>query len=533
MSNLPEQYIQTLAQLKEQIKTARVKVAFTANKTLLELYWNIGNSILDLQAIQGWGSKTIDRLSAELRREFPDFKGLSVRNLKYMVTFARLFPFFGQQAAAQNQPIINELQIRQQAAAQLPWGHLQLLMDKVPNEDERYFYLQQCIENGWSRDVLQLQIKSQLHHRIGQSINNFTSTLPSHSSDLVQQTIKNPYIFDFVLSTEAVKERDLENALIKHLQQFMLELGRGFAYVGRQKNLVVEDDDFFLDLLFYNYHLHCFVVIELKIGDFKPEYTGKLNFYVNAINKQLKGPNDAPTIGILLCRTPNETVVKYSLQGIENPIGVSEYEFKTSLPEKLIGGIPTVEELEAEVEKELQEYLSPADKKLDEIKDLMANLKQPKVQEKLNENNALRVLQEVVFPLRNLLRLKLNDLMTLFRTNKWLIWTSRQGFATDEEIITWLKEHKITNEFRIEITLKEFIEAGPKAFHIKQENSIWLSEYTYTIAINRYSPNEVLLEKLYHELPTEEEFLTLKENISLNIMNQVQDEIRKIIGENQ
>lgn len=354
------------------------------------MYWEIGNIILQQQKEAGWGAKVIDRLSADLRAEFPDFKGLSVRNLRYMRTFAEAWPDFlstssvapieksiVQTPSAQLQ--VTESQnsiIVQTVSAQLPWSHHQIILDKIKDSQLRLFYIQKCAENGWSHSVLAHQIESRLHERTGTAITNFKETLPSVQSDLVQQTLKNPYVFDFLSLGEELKEKELEKALIQHLKKFMLELGKGFAYVGNQKNIVVGDNDFFLDLLFYNYNLHCFVVFELKMGAFEPEFAGKLNFYVNTINSQVKGEEDKPTIGVLLCKTPNETVVRYSLQGIASPIGVAEYELSQVLPDKLEGNIPGVEELEAELDKEYKELNSPPDEKGDQLKKKLKELKQ-------------------------------------------------------------------------------------------------------------------------------------------------------------
>jgi len=244
------------------------------------------------------------------------------------------------------------------------------------------FYLQKTLENGWSKSVLSLQINNKLFERQGKTINNFESTLLATDSDLAKETFKNPYVFDFLSMGEKMQEKDLEKGLINHLKNFMLELGKGFAYVGNQKNIQVEGDDYFLDLLFYNYIMHCFVVFELKMGDFKPEYAGKLNFYVNTINGQLKGKSDKATIGVLLCKTPNETVIKYSLEGIKSPIGVADYKLANTLPKQLKAGMPTIEELEKEIEGEYAELLKPVDNKKDSVKELVKGLKKTAIKKK-------------------------------------------------------------------------------------------------------------------------------------------------------
>ncbi len=279
MSGKETIYYSILNGLKEKIRLARQKAAVAVNNEMLSVYWEIGYTILQQQKEEGWGTKVIDRLAVDLKSEFPDMKGLSIRNFKYMRAFAEAYPQFVQQAAAQIQTTGNQrIIIVQQLAAQLPWGHHQVLLDKVKPQQERAFYIKKSIENGWSRSVLLHQIESQLHLRQGNAITNFEQTLPKAQSDLARETLKNPYLFDFLGVGEEIQERELEKALIQHIKKFMLELGRGFAYVGNQYNLVVENDDYFLDLLFYNYHLHRFIIFELKVGDFKPEFTGKLNF---------------------------------------------------------------------------------------------------------------------------------------------------------------------------------------------------------------------------------------------------------------
>ncbi len=392
-------YQNLLNSLKEKIRHSRLKAAMAVNFELLKIYWDIGNAIITQQKKEGWGAKIIDRLAADLKAEFPDFKGLSIRNLKYMRAFAEAYPDFliVQTPAAQldrtnfdgeivqvlpaqiertNNPSgtkINENEFVQHPAAQITWSHNQVLLDKIKDPSVRLFYMQQTITNGWSRDVLVLQIENNLFSRQGKAVNNFPHTLPAPDSDLAIQTFKSPYVFDFLTLSEAVRERDIERGLTEHLKKFMLELGRGFAYVGNQYNLNVEDDDYFLDLLFYNYHLHCFVVFELKIGEFKPEFAGKLNFYINTINGQIKGAEDKPTIGILLCKTPNDTVVKYSLQGIKTPMGVAEYKIAKALPKQLRSEMPSVQELEKALESK-----TGFEKELEKLKPLIGNYRMGK-----------------------------------------------------------------------------------------------------------------------------------------------------------
>lgn len=530
MNHLPDNYIQIVSRLKEQIGRSRAKAALKVNEILLELYWEIGRAILEMQKSEGWGAKVIDRLSSDLKNDFPDFRGLSVRNLKYMVLFAKTYPEFGQQVAAQIQNTDNQnITIRQHAAAQLPWGHHQLLLDKITDAGELSFYVQKCVEAGWGRNILAEQIKSDLYKRQGNAITNFRETLPAQHSDLVQQSIKNPYLFDFLSLTEEMRERDLEDALIRHIKQFMLELGRGFAYVGRQKNLVVQGDDFFLDLLFYNYNIHCFVVFELKVGDFKPEYAGKLNFYVNAVNEQIKGTDDKPTIGVLLCKTPNETVVRYSLQGIESPIGVAEYQLSEALPKQLSGEMPSVEELEAEIEKESKELKKPSEKKLESIKRLMQNLNQPRVEEKRSPVNVKKIYSQVVIPLREKIKHSLAEIVNDFEELEIINWVESRGYTSDEEVYNVLAEKGESSEFRIEFRLRGFKPAGTKAFDIYDTVCIETGMYKYSFYSNNQHPRQIFIEKLYHEIIEKEEMNIVTEKFIEIIYEKIETELRRIM----
>ena len=331
---LPADYGQWLTEIKGRVLAARQKAALAANAELVSLYWHIGRDILERQAAQGWGSKVIDRLGRDLREAFPEMKGFSTRNLKYMRAFAEAWPDF---------------EIVQQAAAQLPWFHLCTLIDKVKIPQQREWYLQQTIAQAWSRTTLEIHIKNRLHERQGQAVTNFPARLPAPASALAQETLKDPYLFDFLGLGEEAHERDIEQALVQHITRFLLELGSGFAFVGRQYRLEVNGDEFFIDLLFYHTRLKCYVVVELKATAFKPEHAGQLNFYLAAVDAQVKAPDDHPTIGLLLCKTQNRLVAEYALSGIDKPIGVAEYELVRALPEPLVTNLPTVEQLESEL----------------------------------------------------------------------------------------------------------------------------------------------------------------------------------------
>ena len=295
------------------------------------LYWQIGRDILDRQGREGWGTRVIERLAQDLRSAFPDMKGFSPRNLKYMRSFAEAWP---------------DAEFVQQAAAQLPWFHLCTLIDKLKTPEERNWYLAKTIKHNWSRSMLVMQIETGLLARQGQALTNFPVSLPEPQSDLARESLKDPYRFDFLGLTEEAQEREIEHALVKHVTEFLLELGAGFAYVGRQVLLNVGGDEFFIDLLFYHLRLRCFVVIELKAGSFKPEHLGQLGFYLTAIDRDMKGEHDNPTIGLLLCKTKNKVVAEYALGDKTQPMGIAEYRLVESLPAALQTNLPSIEEIE-------------------------------------------------------------------------------------------------------------------------------------------------------------------------------------------
>ena len=330
---LPGSYSELLNELKERVRVARLSAAVAVNRELIELYWRIGREILDRQAREGWGAKVIDRLAIDLRAEFPDMTGFSPRNLKYMRSFADAYP---------------DLPFVQQAAAQLPWGHHLKLLDSVKEPQQRQFYVQQAAEQGWSRNVLANQIASDLYHRQGKALTNFERTLPSPQSELAQQLIKDPYSFEFLSLTEDTLERDLERGLLDQLRALILELGKGFSFVGSQYPLEIGGQDYRLDLLFYHLKLRCFVVIELKIEDFKPEFAGKMNFYLSAVDDKLRHPDDQASIGIILCKTRNAVIVEYALRDSQKPMGVAEYTF-AKLPANLKKALPSKAELSKEL----------------------------------------------------------------------------------------------------------------------------------------------------------------------------------------
>ncbi|KVL19709.1 PDDEXK nuclease domain-containing protein [Burkholderia sp. MSMB1826] len=333
-----DDYRHWLAVLKQRVTHARQQAVASANRELVSLYWQIGHDILERQQRQGWGAKVIDRLARDLKAAFPDMQGFSPRNLKYMRALAQAWPTPA---------------IVQQAVAQLPWSHVVTLLDKVKESAARDWYAGKSLENGWSRNVLAMQIDTHAHLRAGAAVTNFDVRLPPPQSDLAREALKDPYVFDFLGLTDDAQERDIEQALTRHITRFLLELGAGFAFVGRQYRLVVGGDEFFIDLLFYHLKLRSYVVVELKATPFRPEYAGQLNFYLSAVDAELKAPDDQPTIGLLLCREKNRLVAEYALRGMTNPMGVAEYELLRHVPASLESGLPSIDQIEAELGSEL------------------------------------------------------------------------------------------------------------------------------------------------------------------------------------
>ncbi len=338
------EYKQWLGDLKNRLRQVQLKAAVQVNTALLEFYWELGAEIVEKQKQAAWGSGFLEQLSHDLMNEFPDMKGFSYRNLRYIRGWV-LFFMAPEQKLATGCCQIAEANSQ---IFQIPWGHNLVLVSKCKDTHEALFYVRKTVEHNWSRNVLQHQIESGLFHREGKAITNFTAALPKPQSDLANQMLKDPYTFDFLTLTADHNERDLELGLIDHITKFLLELGAGFAYIGRQKQLQVGERDFFIDLLFYHTRLHCYVVIELKTGEFEPEYAGKLNFYIKAVDEQIRTDRDEQTIGILLCKSKDKVVVEYALSDIHKPIGVSEYELVQSLPEDLKSSLPSIEQFESE-----------------------------------------------------------------------------------------------------------------------------------------------------------------------------------------
>lgn len=335
LADPPPGYAEWLAELKSRVYAAQQRSALAVNTEMLALYWQIGSDILARQQAQGWGAKIIDRLSHDLRTSFTDLGGLSPRNLKYMRAFAAAWP---------------DRAFVQQPAAQIPWGHHLVLLDKLPSQDQRLWYAAKVVEHGWSRNVLVMQIESRLLERSGTAVTNFETSLPKPDSDLARESLKDPYRLDLLALGSEAHEREIEAALIEHVTDFLLELGAGFAFVGRQVHIQVGEEDFYLDLLFYHVKLHRYVVIELKAEKFKPEHLGQLGFYMTAVDRKIRDPDtDAKTLGLLLCKSRDKLVAEYALEDTTKALGIAEYRLVESLPEALQTALPTIEQIEREL----------------------------------------------------------------------------------------------------------------------------------------------------------------------------------------
>lgn len=350
-------YAQWLSDLKKTIKNTQIKAAVKVNEELLRLYWSMGKNIVEMQKTSHWGDSFLQNLSNDLYREFPDMKGFSHRNLKSIrqwYLFYNQSDIIGKQLVSQKQDTNGPQSVSQIESMffSIPWGHHLYVLQKCKDIEKALFYLKKTVENGWSRAVLSNFLTTNLFEREGKAVTNFQNTLPAIQSDLAEQTIKDPYNFDFLTLTKSFNEKELENALVENVTKFLIELGKGFAYVGRQIHFDVGGESFMPDLLFYHLELRCFVVIELKVTDFEPSYLGQLNFYVNMINHQMKKDIDAPTIGLLICKNKNDVVAQYALEGYEHPLGISQFELNNLIPANFKSSLPTIEEIENALNKD-------------------------------------------------------------------------------------------------------------------------------------------------------------------------------------
>ncbi len=526
------QYKNWLADIKQRIKQAQIKAAVKVNAELINVYWQLGKEIIEKQETANWGDALIEQLSKDLCSEFPYMKGFSKTNLFYIrrwyLFYKEGFEKLPQLVAqlANNNQLLSSTEILPQLVAQIPWGHNREIITKCTDAHEALFYLQKTVQNNWSRVVLLMQIESKLYHREGKAINNFALTLPQPQADLAIETLKNPYNFDFITIGEAAQERDLEIALATQMQKFLLELGQGFAFMGRQYNINVGGDDFRIDLLFYHTKLRCHIVVELKVTEFEPEFAGKLNFYLNAIDAQIKHPDDQPTIGILLCKTPNKVVVEYALKNMSQPLGVAEYQLTHAIPEELRGELPTIEELEVELEKEVETLSTPVNKKIKLMNDLLSTLNEEEVQEKLTLKITKKIFSESILSLDKIFLTKMEAIQKNFAKVKIYYQVSSSGYPKIEEAIKLLNNNHNIYQLGLSYYFEGFKKAGINAFNQSTNISFELRDYYYEIKSNNNQP--AILKKLYHQFPTTEELNDLADAMVEDVVDKVNSELERM-----
>lgn len=516
-------YQEFLGRIKSQIQKARIKAVLSANAQMLELYWWIGNSILNQQNTEGWGAKVISRIAADLKDAFPDMKGISERNLKYMRAFAAAYPSFVQGGLAQDidgNTSENKNPIMQAPLAQITWYHHISLLDKVKDPQIRDFYIRKTIENGWSRDVMINQLNSGLHLRQGILLHNFNRTLPLSNSDLARELFKDPYKFDFLQLSEEANERELEDALVNHIYKFLLELGKGFAFMGKQFRLEKGGKEYFLDLLFYHTILHSHVIIELKIGEFKPEYSGKMSFYLSAFDDEYRMADDGPTIGIILCKDKNKVTAEYALRDINKPIGIAEYQLTNAIPTDLKSELPSIEELETELEKELEIPKKPIDEKLSKLNNLITKLGQPEVKETLSVERTKTMFNEILIPLKQQLDSILKPVCEMFNEST-LSYSINSGssYLGSADLEADLLTGNDIHEFGLNIFLSGFKRGGVNAFNAQLDLKFFLEKFKYLIGPSRQA---IWDQRLYHESWSSEDLQLLAEKWAEQIIDAIQ-----------
>lgn len=520
-------YGEVLHKLKDKIRQARLRAILSVNKELLQVYWEIGNIILSQQRDEGWGTKVIDRLVTDLKLEFPDMKGLSSRNIKYMRAFATSWPDFiiVQQPIAQLQTTENQNGIIvQHVIAQLPWGHICSLLDKLKENKERLFYAQKAVEQGWTRDLLVNQVESGLYRRQGALTNNFSLTLPKYESELAAQLFKDPYHLDFVMLGEEAKERDLENALMTHITKLLLELGDGFAFMGRQKKFEAGGREFLIDLLFYNTKLRRHIIIELKIGEFEPEYVSKMNLYLGLADDTLKGAYDEPSIGLILCKTNNKIVAEYALRDTSKPIGIAEYKIAEMLPEEIKGELPSVAEIEQRMDEELKENKHPLDARFEAIKNKLRSIEGDAIQTQASFAILQKIYAEGLRPLYNELISRMQGFEEDFLsfTANWTCTNKHFSYIEQLDEL-WKNETDLrtVTQVNFQFALHGLRKAGTENRSAHIGLNFIIDTYWYGFILVNHNDQNPFLKKLYHQPLTG----TDKEIVMGTVLNKLMDEI--------
>lgn len=526
------QYGELLHKLKVKIKSAQQRAILAINNELLSVYWEIGNAIAEQEQEAGWGGKTVDKLAVDLKSEFSEMKGLSPRNLRYMRDFSLAYPHFLQQGAAKLELVENKQdEILQQAAAKLPWGHHQVLLTKLKSSEERSFYIQKAAENGWSRSILAHQIESNLYKAQGALIHNFSNTMPAYQSELTAQVFKDPYNFDFIMLGEEAKERDLEDALMTQVTKVLLELGAGFAFMGRQKRFDAGGQEFFIDLLFYHTKLRRHIIIELKIGEFEPEYVSKMNLYLGIVDDQLKGEYDEPAIGLILCKTNNKIIAEYALRDTSKPIGIAEYKIAEQLPDNIKGELPSIEEIEQRVDEEIKEAQSPVDERLNAIKNKIKNLKTDEIQTPATYEILYQLYQKG-------LRLLFADLINKVKVfdedfySKGILWLcENKNFKTLEQVDEfWKVEENLRQifDFSFQIRLDGFKKVGTENCNSSHTLKFRIDTYYYSFTLVNYNNQQPFLKKLYHQPLTANDMQQIADLIMTVVMDDIERFLERI-----
>ena len=527
-------YVLWLTEIKEKIKEKQVRAALQVNTELLGLYWELGNAITEKQTKSKWGDKIINQLSKDLLREFPEMKGFSQTNLKYIRKWFQFYAI-GQQAVDQLQ-IPASTVIGQQAVDQpkgrfeplnaIPWGHHIQIITKCGSVEEATFYLQQTANNNWSRNVLIHQIESDLYKRQGKLQHNFGSTLPAAHGDLARELFKDPYKFDLLQLTAKAHERDLENALVEHVITFLTEMGKGFSLVGRQVHFEKGGQDYYIDLLLYHLKLHCYVVLELKIGEFKPEYAGKLNFYLSAVDDDFRTPEDKQSIGLILCKSKNKVTVEYALRDVNKPMGVAEYQLTKAIPKELKGELPSIESLERELEREIEIPKRPLDDKLSKLKDMIGKINREPLQKQLGKEDIILLFDTVLPEIITRLKEDLKEAIIEFKSTSI---TRSINDRFDRNTLTDLEDAlSKENVYRIGLNIQfnGFIKGGTRSFNIWNNPKIELLQSVYHIKLN---DDKVLFEKLYHQKWDDRDYTEVVECFAGHIMDEINFNIGRII----
>jgi predicted nuclease of restriction endonuclease-like (RecB) superfamily len=529
---IPANYVSVLNGLKEKIRKARIQAALSINSHLVTTYWEIGTAILQQQGEEGWGSKIIDRLAADLRIEFPGMQGLSIRNFKYMRAFAEAYPHYPnvQVPLAQGAADSSEREIVQAPLAQISWYHHITLINKVKDFSTRLFYIKKTVENGWSRDIMVHQIESNLHIRQGAITNNFKSTVPLQQSELVQQIFKDPYNFDFLQLGEEAKERDLEDALTHYITKLLLELGDGFAFKGRQFPLEADGKEYFLDLLFYHTKLRRHIIIELKIGDFAPEFAGKMNFYLGLLDDKLKGKYDEPAIGLILCKTKSKITAEYALRDTSKPIGIAEYRLAESLPDDIKGELPSIEELEQKLDEELKEKLRPTDARMKTIKEKLRIIHGDEIQTPATFPVLNKLYNESLKPLYKLLLEKLAEFDEIFHSKSYSWYANKAIASLDQMDELWYDETQLRNvtEINFYYSLWGFRKGGTRNFDNSQQLKLVITTYWFGFILVDPFNNEPFFKKLYHQTLTPVEIGFIIDTLIGKILDKVDWFIKEI-----